>query len=177
MTFQPPPPKAYLDARSEAVLHGWEVQELRTSGIGTHPTHGYVRAWFADLLLVRGDVRVLLQWIAKQPPEWTEEPRIEGRWAQAVRPVVQMRGSIDPDAFRRRYLPKDAEPLTFTLTSLRAVHSLLAAEDPKAWALDAAPEPRCGACGAACRWVEDAWVCTSCGDEWYPDHGSEYAQR
>lgn len=38
-------------------------------------------------------------------------------------------------------------------------------------------EPKCSVCGTKCMWVEDAWVCTrkSCGSEWYPDHGPEYA--
>jgi len=34
--------------------------------------------------------------------------------------------------------------------------------------------PRCATCGGACQAAEDAWVCTRCGDEWYPDHGPEY---
>lgn len=34
---------------------------------------------------------------------------------------------------------------------------------------------RCAVCNGLCFWSEDAWVCTKCGDEWYPDHGPEYA--
>ncbi len=39
------------------------------------------------------------------------------------------------------------------------------------------PDPKCSVCGAACHWADDAWVCVrrSCGSEWYPDHGPEYA--
>lgn len=35
----------------------------------------------------------------------------------------------------------------------------------------------CLGCGGkrTCRWSIDAWVCSACGDEWYPDHGPEYA--
>lgn len=38
-------------------------------------------------------------------------------------------------------------------------------------------DPRCSVCGAVCGWADDAWVCTrkSCGSEWYPDHGPQYA--
>ena len=34
----------------------------------------------------------------------------------------------------------------------------------------------CVSCGAprGCRWNIDAWVCGSCGDEWYPEHGEPY---
>lgn len=35
--------------------------------------------------------------------------------------------------------------------------------------------PTCSACNAPTRWVDDAWVCTRCGAEWYPDHGEKYA--
>lgn len=35
--------------------------------------------------------------------------------------------------------------------------------------------PKCASCGGACQAADDAWVCTKCGDEWYPDHGPEYA--
>lgn len=31
-------------------------------------------------------------------------------------------------------------------------------------------DPRCSTCGARCRWAEDAWTCTGCGDEWDGDH-------
>lgn len=35
----------------------------------------------------------------------------------------------------------------------------------------------CSSCGGkrTCRWADEAWVCFRCGDEWYPDHGDEYA--
>ena len=35
--------------------------------------------------------------------------------------------------------------------------------------------PRCSTCLGECHWVEGAWVCWECGDEWYPDHGPEFA--
>ena len=36
-------------------------------------------------------------------------------------------------------------------------------------------KPKCASCHGSCRWSDDAWVCRKCGDEWYPDHGAEYA--
>lgn len=33
----------------------------------------------------------------------------------------------------------------------------------------------CSSCAGKCRWVDDAWVCQKCGDEWYPDHGPQFA--
>ncbi len=35
--------------------------------------------------------------------------------------------------------------------------------------------PLCSSCLGVCRWAEDAWVCTVCGDEWYPDHHPRFA--
>lgn len=32
----------------------------------------------------------------------------------------------------------------------------------------------CTTCRGLCLWAEDAWVCGSCGDEWYPDHDPRY---
>jgi len=34
---------------------------------------------------------------------------------------------------------------------------------------------RCSACGGRCRWHLDAWVCDTCGSEWYEDHDLRYA--
>lgn len=34
---------------------------------------------------------------------------------------------------------------------------------------------KCTTCGGRCLWADDAWVCSRCGDEWYPDHGEMYA--
>lgn len=36
-------------------------------------------------------------------------------------------------------------------------------------------ERECSSCLGRCLWAEDAWVCVRCGDEWYPDHGGQYA--
>lgn len=30
------------------------------------------------------------------------------------------------------------------------------------------PDERCASCGARCSWVDDAWACGGCGDEWPP---------
>lgn len=34
---------------------------------------------------------------------------------------------------------------------------------------------RCASCNGLCDWHDEAWVCRRCGDEWYPDHGDNYA--
>lgn len=31
----------------------------------------------------------------------------------------------------------------------------------------------CSSCLGVCRWVDDAWVCQECGDEWYPEVRAE----
>ena len=50
------------------------------------------------------------------------------------------------------------------------------AAEPLTWCEDCQVDTRqCGRCGGRCHWVDDAWVCRACGDEWYPDHGPEYA--
>jgi hypothetical protein len=35
--------------------------------------------------------------------------------------------------------------------------------------------PKCSSCGGRTHWADDAWVCFRCGDEWYPDHGPQFA--
>lgn len=36
------------------------------------------------------------------------------------------------------------------------------------------PWARCMSCGGTCHWHDEAWVCDGCGDEWFPEHGSQY---
>ena len=36
-------------------------------------------------------------------------------------------------------------------------------------------DPKCTTCGGKTIWAEDAWTCTKCGDEWYSDHGPQFA--
>lgn len=31
------------------------------------------------------------------------------------------------------------------------------------------PWRRCSSCGGVCYWHDEAWVCDSCGDEWYEE--------
>jgi hypothetical protein len=35
--------------------------------------------------------------------------------------------------------------------------------------------PKCSSCGGRTHWADEAWVCFQCGDEWYPDHGPQFA--
>lgn len=38
------------------------------------------------------------------------------------------------------------------------------------------PFRQCSSCGHdSCYWEGEAWTCDRCGDEWYEDHGREYA--
>lgn len=32
------------------------------------------------------------------------------------------------------------------------------------------PWRRCPSCFGICHWHDEAWVCDSCGDEWFKDH-------
>jgi hypothetical protein len=32
------------------------------------------------------------------------------------------------------------------------------------------PWRRCSSCRGVCHWHDEAWVCDTCGDEWYPEH-------
>lgn len=71
---------------------------------------------------------------------------------------------------------KLADALSMTMMELfAAVQSWLT--DLEETELTPQDAPQCAVCGAVCIWADDAWVCTreSCGSEWYPDHGVEYA--
>jgi hypothetical protein len=45
---------------------------------------------------------------------------------------------------------------------------------PSGWCGVCQKIPKCSTCFGRCTWVDDAWVCDRCGDEWPPD-GSDYA--
>lgn len=45
----------------------------------------------------------------------------------------------------------------------------------EAWLREHDDHVDCSTCGGRCYWSDDSWVCGDCGDEWYPDHGEEYA--
>lgn len=47
------------------------------------------------------------------------------------------------------------------------------AADPAGWCEPCRADPpvrRCPGCDGEAPWADDAWVCRSCGDEWYPEH-------
>jgi len=102
------------------------------------------------------------------------------RRARSTGAVVQVLDLRHPDT---QFAPEDdCVWATVCVThGTICVHPTLAlarshAADPAGWCERCRGVARvCASCLGDCYWHDEAWVCDSCGDEWYPDHGSEYA--
>jgi len=104
------------------------------------------------------------------------------RRARATGSTIQVADLAHPDS---EFEPDDGYRwATICCTHSRlCVHPTLRlaiahAADPGGWCEDCrtdAPWRVCPSCGGRAPWADDAYVCTSCGDEWYPDHFADEA--
>lgn len=113
-------------------------------------------------------------------------PLVSHGWTVAAGPRVL--GTVRCKA-RRRWLTDTPSVAARTETYQRRTDGILAVLRHAAPQVHAAviehldgqlvaarsPIRPCASCNETCTLVDDAWRCLTCGDEWYPDHGTVYA--